>query len=141
MHAYQPSDPDVGGRGEETGSSAARGTGPVPAIIDDNRAQPVCVGLRSELLRAELAGELSEFHALSFQAILAMAEGTDDADAYLAMAEAVAEEERELAIVAGIRATRDRVQQGDVPGHSQDSDDQAEQLWQSILIALTDLAP
>src|SRR5580765_6432283 len=45
---------------------------------------------RHELARAELSGEISEFYALSFQAVLAMAEGSELATEYLEMAEAVA---------------------------------------------------
>jgi hypothetical protein len=110
--------------------------------IDDNRTiWSSSADLRAELLRAEMAGELSEFHALGFQAVLAMAEGNACVDDYLEMAEAVAVEEYELAIVAGIRATRDRVQHFVVPGHSQAFGEQAAVLWQSLLIALANLAP
>jgi hypothetical protein len=53
-----------------------------------------------ELLRAELAGELSEFEALRRQAVLAMAEGSALAIEYLEMAEAAAASPEERALVA-----------------------------------------
>jgi hypothetical protein len=112
-------------------------------IGDDHRVGAETCGerLREHLYRAELAGDLSEFDALSFQAILAIAEGTEDVDDFLEMAEEVAVAERELAIVAGIRAARDRVQGnvGSIPSHGAMSDELAE-LWHSLLSALNNLA-
>jgi hypothetical protein len=69
-----------------------------------------------------------------------MIEGAECADDYLEMAEAVAVGERELALVAGIRTTRDLVQRTIVPGHLQASSGQAAKQWQSLLVALTNLA-
>jgi hypothetical protein len=56
--------------------------------------------LRDELARAELAEEILELHVLSFQAILAAAEGSESASDYLEMAEAVATSPSEFAVVA-----------------------------------------
>ena len=60
--------------------------------------------LSAELARAELAQELSEFHALNFQAILSAIEGSEFASDYLEMAEAVASSPYERAVIAEHRA-------------------------------------
>jgi hypothetical protein len=52
------------------------------------------------LARAELAEEIAELDVLSFQAILAAAEGSEFASDYLEMAEAVATSASEFAVVA-----------------------------------------
>jgi len=139
MHAYQPSTRDVGGSGEA--SSTVRGTAPVSTVETHRANWQSATDLRSELLRAELAGELAEFNALSFHAILAMVEGGEGTDDYLDMAEAVAETERELAIVAGMRTTRDHLQRSVISGHSGASGDEAAELWRSVLLSLAQLAP
>ena len=113
----------------------------MPTIGNNRARKPRRVGLRNELLRAEMAGELSEFHAISFQAILAIAEGSDAADDYLEMAEAVAVADREFAVVAGIRATRDHIQGSFITGHSRASSDQVAKLWRSVVVALAPPAP
>jgi hypothetical protein len=63
--------------------------------------------LREELASAEIAGEISEFCALTCQAILAVVEGSGFANDYLEMAEAVASSPYELAIIAESLATYD----------------------------------
>ncbi|HEX3765499.1 MAG TPA: hypothetical protein VHW23_42680 [Kofleriaceae bacterium] len=55
---------------------------------------------RSELARAEAAGEVSEFYALSYLAIVEMSEGSEFASDYLEMAEAVASAPYELVVAA-----------------------------------------
>jgi hypothetical protein len=83
---------------------------PHPPAVDDGGMGLDLEVLRGELLRAELAGEISEFHALNFQAILAMAEDSGHAGDYLEMAEAIASSPHEQAIVAEHRTTYDLLQ-------------------------------
>jgi hypothetical protein len=59
---------------------------------------------REELASAEIAGEISEFCALTCQAILAIVEGSEFANDYLEMAEAVASSPCELHMTAEILA-------------------------------------
>jgi hypothetical protein len=61
--------------------------------------------IHRELARAELVGTISEFQALSLQAVLAIAEESEFALEYLDMAEAVAGSPIELAALSGWRAT------------------------------------
>jgi hypothetical protein len=96
---------------------------------------------RDELARAEIAGELSEFYALNFQAVLAVAEESEFASEYLEMAEAVASTPHELAIIAETRAAYD-LRQGNPLAAAErclaalDQVHQTEGLWISLLIAL-----
>jgi hypothetical protein len=105
------------------------------------RCQPSVEELRRELLRAEIAGELPEFHALNFQAILAMAERSELAGDYLEMAEAVAATPHERSIVAENRATYDLLQ-GDPLAAARrclttlEHVCQTEGLWKNLLVAL-----
>jgi len=97
--------------------------------------------LRDELARAEIAGEISEFHALDLQALLAMIEGSDLAGDYLEMAEAVACSPCELAIVAEHRAAHDLLQGDPFTAAERCLDTldhvyQSEGLWNHLLIAL-----
>lgn len=57
------------------------------------------------LARAEIAGEISEFYALTMQAIFAIAEDNSFAIDYLAMADAVAETSHEHEIAGEARGT------------------------------------
>lgn len=96
---------------------------------------------RRELARAELAGELSEFYALSFQAVLAMAEGSELAAEYLEMAEAVASSPYEQAIIAEDRAAYDLLHDNPSAAAERclatlDRVHQTEGLWVNLLIAL-----
>jgi hypothetical protein len=96
---------------------------------------------RHELARAELAGEISEFYALSFQAVLAMAEGSELAAEYLEMAEAVASSPYERAIIAEDRAAYDLLHDNPSAAAARclatlDQVHQTEGLWVSLLIAL-----
>ncbi len=96
---------------------------------------------RRELARAELAGEISEFYALSFQAVLAMAEGSELAAEYLEMAEAVASSPYEQAIIAEDRAAYDLLHDNPSAAAERclatlDHVHQTEGLWVSLLIAL-----
>ncbi|HEX8111253.1 MAG TPA: hypothetical protein VF516_26170 [Kofleriaceae bacterium] len=97
--------------------------------------------LRRELARAELGGEISEFYALSFQAVLAMAEGSELAADYLEMAEAVASSPYERAIIAEDRAAYDLLHDNPSAAAERclatlDHVHQTEGLWVSLLIAL-----
>jgi hypothetical protein len=94
-----------------------------------------------ELARAELAGEISEFYALSFQAVLAMAEGSELAAEYLEMAEAVASSPYEWAIIAEDRAAYDLLHGNPSAAAERclatlDHVHQTEGLWVNLLIAL-----
>jgi hypothetical protein len=96
---------------------------------------------RHELARAELAGEISEFYALSFQAVLAMADGSELATEYLEMAEAVASSPYERAIIAEDRAAYDLLHDNPSAAAARclttlDQVHQTEGLWVSLLIAL-----
>jgi hypothetical protein len=66
--------------------------------------------IHRELARAELVGTISEFQALSLQAILAIAEESEFANEYLDMAEAVAVSPIELAAISGWRTTSEWLQ-------------------------------
>jgi hypothetical protein len=61
--------------------------------------------LRDALVHAELAGEISELHALNFHAMLAAIERSECARDYLEMAEAAAQTPSERAMVAETWAT------------------------------------
>jgi hypothetical protein len=96
---------------------------------------------RHELARAELAGEISEFYALSFQAVLAMAEGSELAADYLEMAEAVASSPYERAVIAEDRAAYDLLHDNPSTAAERclttlDHVHQTEGLWVNLLIAL-----
>lgn len=96
---------------------------------------------RHELARAELAGEISEFYALSFQAVLAMAEGSELAAEYLEMAEAVASSPYERAVIAEDRAAYDLLHDNPSAAAERclatlDHVHQTEGLWIHLLIAL-----
>ena len=67
--------------------------------------------LREELASAEIAGEISEFCALTGQAILAVVEKSGFANDYLEMAEAVASSPYELTIIAESLAIYDSPQE------------------------------
>jgi hypothetical protein len=97
--------------------------------------------LRHELARAELTGEISEFHALSFQAVLAMAEGSDLAADYLEMAEAIASTPYERAIIAEDRAAYDLLHDNPSAAAARclatlDQVHQTAGLWVHLLVAL-----
>lgn len=64
-------------------------------------------GLILELTRAELAGEISEFHALVLRAIVGMIEERDPnfVSSYLEMAGVVASTAHELAMVVDMQST------------------------------------
>lgn len=96
---------------------------------------------RHELARAELGGEISEFYALSFQAVLAMAEGSELAAEYLEMAEAVASSPYEQAVIAEDRAAYDLLHDDPSAAAERclatlDRIHQTEGLWVHLLIAL-----
>jgi hypothetical protein len=96
---------------------------------------------RSELAHAEVDGELSEFYALSYQAILAMAERSEFARDYLEMAEAAAASPYELVVVAENWTTYDLLE--DTPRAAIERClatlnhlDQNEHLWRDLLMAV-----
>jgi len=96
---------------------------------------------RDELARAEIAGEVSEFSALNYQAILAVVEGAEFAIDYLEMAEAVAASPYELAVIAENRAEYDLLQGNPFAAAKHclatlDHVYQTEGLWNNLLIAL-----
>lgn len=96
---------------------------------------------RGELARAEGAGEISEFYALSFHAILAIVEGSELASDYLEMAEAVASSPYERVVVAENWATFDLWQESPRAATERclatlDHLYQNEHLWKDLLIAL-----
>jgi len=97
--------------------------------------------LRDELVRAELAEELSEFHALNFHAILAMVEGSGFASDYLEMAEAVATSPHERAVLAETLAAYDLLRGNPSAAAERclaalDHVCQTEGLWNNLLLAL-----
>jgi len=99
---------------------------------------------RDELARAEITMEISEFYALNFQALLAVAEGSELAEDYLEMAEAVASCPRELAIVAESGAAHDLLQGNPFAAAERclvtlAHVHQTEGLWINLLIALSHL--
>lgn len=96
---------------------------------------------RSELARAEVEGELCEFYALSYHAILAMTEGSDLASDYLEMAEAAASSPYELVVAAENWTTYDLLE--DTPRAASerclatlDHLDRNEHLWRDLLMAV-----
>lgn len=100
-----------------------------------------CEELRGELARAELAGEVSELHALSLHAMLAMAEGSELAGDYLEMAEAVAASPHERAVIAEHRALFELLQGAPLAAAERcvgtlSYIGQTEGLWNTLLIAL-----
>lgn len=99
---------------------------------------------RDELARAEIAEDLSEFDALNYQAILAVAEGSEFAGEYLEMADAVASSPYELAAIAETRAAHDLRQGNPVAAAERclttlEHVHQTEGLWIHLLIALSHL--
>ena len=70
---------------------------------------PFCSGLIPAMTRAEIIGEISEFHALFLRAILAMIEGSDSERVhdYLDMAEIATNSQHERAAIAEVRAAYD----------------------------------
>lgn len=96
---------------------------------------------RDELARAELAGEISEFYALNYQAILAVVEQSEFASDYLEMARAAASSPYELAVIAENRAAHDLLQGDPLAAATHclatlDHVYQTEGLWNNLLIAL-----
>jgi hypothetical protein len=96
---------------------------------------------RDELVRAEIAGQISEFYALNFQAILAVVEGSEFASDYLEMAAAVASSPYELAVIAENHAAYDLLQGNPLAAAEHclailDHVYQTEGLWNNLLIAL-----
>jgi hypothetical protein len=84
---------------------------------------------------------VSEFYALSYQAILAMTEGSEFASDYLEMAEVAASSPYELVIVAENWTTYDLLQDSQRAAIERclmtlDHLDQNEHLWRDLLIAV-----
>jgi hypothetical protein len=106
-----------------------------PLIEDWSTRRPGRVNgpgdLNGQLAHAEATGTLSEFDALAFQAVLAMAEGSEFAREYLDMAEAVAGSTYEQATIAEARATYELLRDNP-PGRAV----HAEQRWRSVVAAL-----
>jgi hypothetical protein len=97
--------------------------------------------LRHALSRAELEGDLPEFQALSFHAVLAMADGSEHARDYLEMAEAAASSRYELALIAETLATYDLLRAAPLAAAERcvkmlDLGYQTEGLWISLVVAL-----
>jgi hypothetical protein len=133
MQIYPCHERDAGERNlseAEPGSRAARSPLVASALHDPPRGC-TCRELHRALARAELSGEISEFEALSFQAILAMAEGSEFAIDYLEMADAVAASPHERALVAETQGTYERLRE-QPPGHAA----RTECLWNNLLLAL-----
>jgi type II secretory pathway predicted ATPase ExeA len=134
MQPHAPSGDEV------TGSRCTRG----PAImqrLDLLLKRRHYEEFRDELARAELAGDVSEFYALSSRAALAILEGTELASDYLDMAEAVASSPHERAVVAEQRAARDLLRGDALAAAARclatlDDIGQTEGLWSHLLIAL-----
>lgn len=121
------------------GSRRARGSSTMQklhALLKARRYEQ----FRDELARAETAREISEFYAVNFQAILAVVEGSEFANDYLEMAEAVASSPYELAVSAENRAAYDLLQGNPFAAaeHCLAILDvyQTEGLWNNLLIAL-----
>jgi len=99
---------------------------------------------RRELARAEAANELSEFYVLSFHAIASMIDGSEFAQDYLEMAEAVASSPCERALAAENWAAYE-LQKGDLGSAADrcltalESLDQTAGLWKNLLLALDGL--
>lgn len=96
---------------------------------------------RDELARAEIFGEIPEFYALNLQAVLAMTEGSEFANEYLEMAEAVASTPYELAVIAESRAAYDLLQGNPLAAAERclatlEHVHQTGGLWINLLIAL-----
>jgi hypothetical protein len=84
---------------------------------------------------------VSEFYALSYQAILAMSEGSEFASDYLEMAEAAASSPYELVVAAENWATYDLLQDSPRAAIQRclatlDHLDQNEHLWRGLLMAV-----
>jgi hypothetical protein len=112
--------------------------------LSDRACSIKCQELHRELVRAELAGEISEFWALNLQAILAISERSRFARDYLDMAEAVASSSRELAIIAEARRAYDWLQANPLAANSYleealHRDDRAMDLWHRLMIELSRL--
>ena len=100
--------------------------------------------IHREVVRAELAGELSEFCALNVQALLAISERSEYAADYLDMAEAVASSPGEHAIVVEARQAHAWIQSDPVAAtiHLQvalSDDDRAMDLCNRLMIELCHL--
>jgi hypothetical protein len=96
---------------------------------------------QEELARAEIDGEISEFYALTFQALLAVVEGSELARDYFEMAEAVAASPYERAVIAENLAAYDLLQGNSFAAAERclatlDRIHQTEGLWLHLLIAL-----
>lgn len=97
--------------------------------------------LQSCLAQAEVDGEISEFCALSIQAILEMAQRSEFATDYLDMAEAAASSAHERAIIAEARMAHDWLQTNSASAiepirASLVRDSTTARLWNKLLIAL-----
>jgi hypothetical protein len=84
---------------------------------------------------------VSEFYALSYQAILALTEGSEFASDYLEMAEAAASSPYELVIVAENWTTYDLLQDSQRAAIERclatlDHLDENERLWRDLLVAV-----
>jgi len=129
--------------GDRAGRS--RELSPSPTALDDAFRELLGEGRLDELhaavIRAELAGELSELQALTWQATLALCEHSVLALDYLEMAEAIAVSEHERAMVAEHLAIYDLVS-GDPRGAAERClaalahGRQTEGLWLNLLVAL-----
>lgn len=139
MRSYSPCDPKFRHR-------LAREPGPSHSATTMQRLHVLLKArrygeFRDELARAEIAGELSEFYALNFQAILAMVEGSEFASDYLEMAEAVAASPHERAVLAETLAAYDLLRGRPFAAAERclatlDHVGQTEGLWNNLLIAL-----
>jgi len=96
---------------------------------------------RGELALAEAAAEVSEFYALSYQAIVAMTEASEFARDYLEMAESVASAPYELVVAAENWTTHDLLQDSPRVARERclatlDHLIQNELVWRDLLIAV-----
>jgi hypothetical protein len=122
------------------GSRSARSSSTMETLHTALRARRYDA-FRDELARAELAGEISEFYALNYQAILAVVERSEFASNYLEMARAAASSPYELAVIAENRAAHDLLQGDPLAAATHclatlDHVHQTEGLWNNLLIAL-----
>jgi hypothetical protein len=133
MHNQLLQPPDLGRRGVQRPSFIQR----LHDLLKGSRHEE----FRCELTRAESKGEISEFYALSFHAILAIVEGSELASDYLEMAEAVAGSPYERLVATENWATYDlwhALPRAAVERCLATLDHlcQNEQLWKDLLIAL-----
>jgi hypothetical protein len=122
------------------GSTAARNS-PVMRTLHDLLKASRYSEFRDQLGRAELFGDISEFHGLNFRAILAVLEGSEHAADYLDMAEAAARSPYERAVVAENRAARDLLCGNPMEAAERclttlDHICQTEGLWNNLIVAL-----